>query len=49
MTDSMNINDSDLDDDLLTGQVEEQTDTPGQYEHWRVLERFGYTTLVECR
>ena len=35
MTDSMNINDSDLDDDLLTGQVEEQTDTPGQYEHWR--------------
>lgn len=32
----MNINDSDLDDDLLTGQVEEQTDTPGQYEHWRV-------------
>lgn len=36
MTDSMNINDSDLDDDLLTGQVEEQTDTPGQYEHWRV-------------
>ncbi len=45
MTDSMNINDSDLDDDLLTGQVEEQTDTPGQYEHWRVTVDAGQQSV----
>lgn len=41
----MNINDSDLDDDLLTGQVEEQTDTPGQYEHWRVTVDAGQQSV----
>ena len=45
MTDSMNINDSDLDDDLLTGQVEEQTDTPGQYEHWRITVDAGQQSV----
>ena len=45
MTDSMNINDSDLDDDLLTGQVEEQTDTPGQYEHWRLTVDAGQQSV----
>ena len=41
----MNINDSDLDDDLLTGQVEEQTDTPGQYEHWRITVDAGQQSV----
>ena len=45
MTDSMNINDSDLDDDLLTGQVEEQTATPGQYEHWRITVDAGQQSV----